>query len=101
MRLDIDSKGSKLHSKRMRNGTMATITIKNLPPALHAKLKRLAVLHRRSVNSEAIVILELAIAQAEPRDPAAILEMVQRGRARMKGPPLTDELLRAARKERR
>ncbi len=40
---------------------MATITIKNIPDDLYAKLKKAAAAHRRSLNSEAIVCLETAL----------------------------------------
>ncbi len=45
---------------------MAALLIKNIPPRLHALLKQRAATHRRSLNSEAIHVLEEAIA----RDPA-------------------------------
>jgi plasmid stability protein len=41
-----------------------TLTLKNLPEALHARLAASAKLHRRSLNSETIASLELADAAA-------------------------------------
>jgi plasmid stability protein len=38
-----------------------TITLKNLPDALHARLAAAAKQHRRSLNSEAIVCLEAGL----------------------------------------
>ncbi|WP_457767598.1 FitA-like ribbon-helix-helix domain-containing protein [Cyanobium sp. ULC082] len=71
---------SPLQPKRLHNGcsvdelvaAMAkSLTLKNLPDALHARLSAAARQHRRSLNSEAIVCLEagltLAPAGAEER----------------------------------
>ena len=41
---------------------MPTLTLKNLPPELHARLKALAERNRRSLNSEILVQLEMAVA---------------------------------------
>ena len=38
-----------------------TLTLKNLPDALHARLAAAAKRHRRSLNNEAIVCLEAAL----------------------------------------
>jgi plasmid stability protein len=35
-----------------------TLTLKNIPDLLHERLKAVAQIHRRSMNSEAIVCLE-------------------------------------------
>lgn len=40
----------------------ATLTLKNVPEALYEKLKASAAAHRRSLNREAIVCLESALA---------------------------------------
>ena len=39
-----------------------TLTLKNLPEALHARLSAAAKNHRRSLNNEAIVCLEACLA---------------------------------------
>lgn len=39
----------------------ATLTLKNIPDFVYQQLKAAAVLHRRSMNSEAIVCLEQAL----------------------------------------
>ena len=39
-----------------------TLTLKNLPEALHARLSATARQHRRSLNNEAIVCLEAGLA---------------------------------------
>ncbi len=41
---------------------MASLTLKNIPPDLHRKLKRRAAEHGRSLNSEAIAALREATA---------------------------------------
>ena len=43
---------------------MPSLTIKKLPARLHARLKRQAADHRRSINSEAIECLEKALVSA-------------------------------------
>jgi plasmid stability protein len=47
----------------MNGGIMpTTITLKNVPEDIYARLKASAELHRRSINSEAIVCLEAMLA---------------------------------------
>lgn len=77
---------------------MATLTIKNLPDELYAQLKARAAEHRRSINSEAILAVERALAGEGPRDPKPILRMLREGRATIKGVYLTEESIRAARR---
>jgi plasmid stability protein len=43
-----------------------SITLKNLPDALHARLAAAAKRHRRSLNNEAIVCLEAGLGTANP-----------------------------------
>ena len=43
-----------------------SLTLKNIPDAVYARLKIAALSHRRSMNSEAIVCLEAALAPAMP-----------------------------------
>jgi plasmid stability protein len=43
-----------------------TLTLKNLPDALHARLAAAAKRHRRSLNNEAIVCLEAGLGAASP-----------------------------------
>lgn len=42
---------------------MAALVIRNLPEELHAKLKARAVRHHRSMNREAIALLEEALSE--------------------------------------
>jgi plasmid stability protein len=81
----------------MLGAMMATLTIKNLPDPLYARLKARAAEHRRSLNSEAILAVERALTELRAADPAKMLAALRRSRARLKGVYLTDKALRAAR----
>ena len=81
----------------MHGSTVATLTIKNLPDALYAQLKARAAEHRRSINSEAILAVERALAETRAGDPTELLASLRRSRAPLKGVYLTDKALRSAR----
>lgn len=55
-----------LVAKHNHTDTMPNLTIKGLPDELHARLKERAERHRRSMNSEAIMILERALTNRRP-----------------------------------
>lgn len=76
---------------------MPGLLIKELPKDLHRKLKARAAAHRRSLSSEAIVILETALHdRSGPPTLAEIDQLRTRGRQ-----PLTQSVLdRARRRER-
>ena len=76
---------------------MATLTIKNLPDQLYARLKARAAEHRRSINSEAILAVERALINPAPAEPDQLLAALRRSRARLEGLYVTDRDLRAAR----
>ena len=81
---------------------MATLTIKNLPDDLYAALGALASKNRRSLNSEAIVLLENSLTPvSQNRD--EFLEKIRRNREDMarRGVYLTDEIIEEAKKQRR
>ena len=75
---------------------MPSLTIKNIPQLLLDRLKERAAVHRRSVNSQVLDILERElIPQAEPLEEelmARIEERMQRMRARGVVGPEPDEL---------
>jgi len=73
---------------------MPTLTIKSIPDRLYRQLKDRAAEHRRSLNSEVIVCLELAIA-AETVDAKATLARADAIRRKLRVPRLTDARLRA------
>jgi len=52
---------------------MPTLTLKNVPPELHERLKESARRHRRSMNSEAITLLERALMPARWRDAETLI----------------------------
>lgn len=76
---------------------MATITIKNLPDSLYKQLKARAAGNRRSINSEAILAIERAVAETKRADAQELLVSLRQARARLKGVFVTDAGLRAAR----
>ncbi len=77
---------------------MPTITLKNVPNELYEALKLRAKLHRRSLDSEIITILE-HVTMPQPVDVDAILAEVQQIREKTKGYFLNDELLRRMKDE--
>ncbi len=79
---------------------MATLTIKNLPDEIYAALAKTAKRNRRSINNEAVVHLEKALADEE-RDLDSAVERIRQNRAKLgeKGVWLTDEILETAKNE--
>lgn len=53
---------------------MPTLVIKSFPPKLHAKLKRTASAHRRSVTQETMYLLEKALEAEEHQQPLVARE---------------------------
>ena len=78
---------------------MATLTIKNLPDSVYERLKAKAAEHRRSINSEAILAVERAVADSGSPDPEEMLAILRRARGRLDHVFVTDDLLRAGRRE--
>ena len=74
---------------------MPGLLIKDLSPRLHQRLRARAAAMHRSLGREALVILEEAL--DERAGPRALAEI---DALRQKGPrPLTDAVIRAARRE--
>jgi len=72
---------------------VATITLKNVPKALHAKLTKRAAAHKRSLNQEAILCLEETL-QGNERVPAEVWEeRFRKVRDAIRVPSLTDDFL--------
>ncbi len=61
---------------------MPTITLKNVPAKLHARLKAQAKAHKRSLNQEAMVCIEMAI-RSERLDPERFLAEARELRERI------------------
>jgi antitoxin FitA len=59
---------------------MTNLTVKNIPPLVYARLKQQAENHRRSINSEIIIILEQALQMRSPSEKEQILEGVRKVR---------------------
>jgi len=76
---------------------MAGFVIKDLPKELHRKLKARAAANRRSLSSEAIVILETAL---HDRSGPPTIEEIDRLRARGRRPLRQSIIDRARRRER-
>jgi plasmid stability protein len=68
---------------------MITITIKGIPKETHRELKKRAAAHGRSLNREAIAVLESSV-RSVPVDSAALIARARAFRASMKfkGKPL-------------
>lgn len=77
---------------------MATITLKNIPEDLYARLRTSAGEHRRSINREAIACLEKALL-SRPVDPESFLAGAHELRKSLGAVYLTDRDLKRARKE--
>lgn len=76
---------------------MKTITLKNIPPRLHSRLKRRAAAHKRSLNQEALLCLE-AVVCADDRHDSDFLARLDRLHASLPKLSITDTWLTAARK---
>ncbi len=75
---------------------MCTITLKNIPKALHSKLFRRAAANKRSLNQETIACLEESL-QTTKCLPAHLLEnRFQNIRQTIQTLPLTDDFLKWA-----
>ena len=75
-----------------------TITIKNIPGEMYVRLKQRAARNRRSINSEAISIIETALS-SEPVNPEDFLISVRRLREKTGRVKLNDEFIRNAKSE--
>jgi antitoxin FitA len=62
---------------------MITITIKGIPKETHRELKKRAAAHGRSLNREAIAVLESSV-RSVPVDTQALLARARAARATMK-----------------
>lgn len=69
---------------------MATVTVKNIPDDLYTRLKSIAIINRRSINSEIIMCIDRAVA-TRPIDPAKIIEEARKLRKLSANHPIEDE----------
>jgi plasmid stability protein len=71
---------------------MASVTLRDLPPDLHKRLKESAVRNRRSLNAEVISLLEFAMHPGRPSDDEIRTRAVaSRARSKELGVTFTDE----------
>ncbi len=76
---------------------MATLTIKNLPDTLCEQLKARAAENRRSINSEAILVVKRAVAGFGSPEPEQVVAALRRARLGLDRVFLRDEALTAGR----
>jgi len=69
---------------------MATVTVKNIPDELYERLKTVAEINRRSINSEIIVCIENAV-MSRRINPDEVLENARRLRQVTAGHRISDE----------
>ena len=66
------------------SGAMPVLTIRNVPDDLYAKLKTSAAERRRSINSEVIECLRVALASRRPRHVEGFLDRARATRESLK-----------------
>ena len=74
---------------------MANLTIMGVPNTLLDALRKRAELHRRSLNSEVLHLLESAVGATEI-DPNVVIARIRQLQERTAPPPLTDVILEHA-----
>ena len=77
---------------------MATVTVKNIPDDLYERLKAVAGVNRRSVNSEIIVCIECAVTSRRV-DPEKVLEGARRLRELTAKHAISDDQFNKAKTE--
>ena len=77
---------------------MATVTVKNIPDELYERLKTVAQINRRSINSEIIVCIENAVT-IRRINPDGVLENARRLRQLTFGHHINDKEFNQAKAE--
>jgi plasmid stability protein len=77
---------------------MATVTVKNIPDELYERLKTVAEINRRSINSEIIVCIENSVTSRRI-NPDEVLENARRLRQLTFGHRICDEEFNQAKAE--
>jgi antitoxin FitA len=77
---------------------MATVTVKNIPDELYERLKTVAEINRRSINSEIIVCIENAVTSRRI-NPDEVLENARRLRQLTADHRISDEEFNQAKAE--
>ena len=78
---------------------MVSITLKNIPPRLHERLKERARVNRRSLQMEILACLEEVLEPCRP-DPEAVLADVREVHKLFKGEMDANEIIRIIRRGR-
>jgi len=90
----LDNTSDRFHNGVLMQPTevfdMATVTVKNIPDELYTRLKSVAVINRRSINSEIIMCIEHAVV-SRPINPIKILENARQLRKLTTNHPIGDE----------
>lgn len=77
---------------------MATLYVRNVPAPLYSRLRERASRSRRSINAEAIEVLQTGLAPAPSISPDEFLDRVRRERPRLGADaPTAAELIRTDR----
>jgi hypothetical protein len=74
---------------------MTAYTVKNIPSDIYEKLKRSAVVNRRSINSEIIFCIENTV-QSQAVDSGLVLRRARKLRTLTRKWPITDDELKMA-----
>ena len=77
---------------------MATVTVKNIPDELYARLKSVAEINRRSINSEIIMCIEHAVVSRRI-NPLEVIENARQLRKLTINHPIGDEEFNHAKAE--
>jgi plasmid stability protein len=77
---------------------MATVTVKNIPDELYARLKSVAEINRRSINSEIIMCIEHAVVSRQI-NPIEVIENARQLRKLTTHYPIGDEEFNHAKAE--
>lgn len=77
---------------------MATVTVKNIPDDLYARLKSIAETNRRSINSEIIMCIQHAV-MSRQIDPETFLKNARQLRELTINHPIGDEEFNQAKAE--
>lgn len=73
----------------MEEATVPTITVRNIPTDLYQRLKQSAETNRRSINSEVVVCIEMAV-RSRKIQPEVILNRARKLREKTSDYMMTD-----------
>ena len=98
----LDNNLNRLHNgfimKSLEGVYMATVTVKNIPDELYDRLKSIAKINRRSINSEIIMCIENTVI-SRPRNLNEVLENARQLRQLTAGHMIDDKEFNQAKAE--